>query len=438
MTYKYSIDTRTIQPGECFVAIRGERYDGHDFIPQATAKGATALVVETELSDLTIPPNVTVKNVNDSIQFLAREARKRIDELQPDVIAITGSVGKTTTRRAVATVLREEFSVVTPEGNWNTSLGLSLTILNELAYRNQKLVVEIGTYQMGTIAHVCLFVPPSIAVVTNIHPVHLESMGTIRNIMLAKRELVEAITPNGVACLNWDDPRVRRMSGSCQGRVLTYGIRPGASISPERIRVSIPLPGSYNIYPALAAFCVGHCLGLPDNTINEGLSRLTPEKGRLNQLPGVNGSIIIDDTYNASPISSFAALALLKDQLAKRRIAFLGDMLELGGHEIEAHHSVLEIAVDVADQVILVGPRFSYASKHIILENPESLFAFGTSDDATAALADEKIYHPKDGDCILIKGSAGMRLEKIVQHMLHPSVDPTSVLVRQEPGWRDL
>ncbi len=435
---KYSIDTRTIQPGEYFVAILGDRYDGHNFIPQAIEKGAIGLIVEKDVTGLGLPAHIVIKQVQDTIHYLAGEAHKLIEKLQTDVIAITGSVGKTTTKNAIATVLRQAFPVVTSKGNLNTLLGLSLTVLNQLSDNKQKLVVEMGTYQKGNIAHLCYFIPPAISVITNIHPVHLEKMGTMENITLAKREAVEALPPKGIACLNWDDSRVRTMADHCRGRAIFYGQQPGADFVPERITVDIPLLGSYKIYPALAAFCVGHCLGLPDNIINQGLSKLTPNKGRLVKLPGINKTTLLDDTYNASLVSTLVALEALSNQPTKRRIAFLGDMLELGDEEAVSHRQIVKSTIEVADRIILVGPRMSLAARQMNTPQDKQIFTFENSNNVVTALKAGQVYQPEEGDCILVKGSAGVRMERVAQCLLSPEIDANSTLVRQEASWKDI
>lgn len=433
---RYSIDTRTIKPGEVFVAIRGDRFDGHDFIKLAVEKGASGLVVEKDISYEAIPSNVDIVEVSNSTEYLAVEAEKRIENLQPLIIGVTGSVGKTTTKNAIASVLKQVFPVTVTQGNLNTLLGISLTVLNQITDKNQKFVAEVGTYQRGNISNICKFIKPSISVVTQIQPVHLETMGTIENITLAKGELVEALDESGTACLNYDDFRVRSMNNRCKGRVVYYGTAPQADVTPDQITTEIPLIGSYKVYPAMAAYCVGQVLGLSNELINIGLANLQPEKGRLAKLPGRNNSVILDDTYNASLVSTLASLDALKNLPAKRRIAILGDMLELGSEEKNAHNQAVKYASQTADIVILVGIRMQAALK----ENDskvEVLACYETSKDAVTALTKKEIHFPISGDLILIKGSAGVRMEYITKLLLDPDIDPKDVLVRQEVGWQN-
>jgi UDP-N-acetylmuramoyl-tripeptide--D-alanyl-D-alanine ligase len=433
---RYAHDTRTMQAGDYYVAIRGERFDGHRFIPDALHKGAAGLVVERDISEYAVPAHIDVIRVASSIDYLGELARERLAELGCNVVAITGSVGKTTAKAAAVTVLQQAFEVVTPQGNWNTLLGLSLTVLNQLTSPQQTFVTEIGIYHEGEIAHVCRYIQPHIGVVLNVQPVHLETMGTIETIARAKGEMAEAVRPEGVACLNYDDPRVRAMAARTRGRVVFYGSDPAADITPTRITADIPLLGTYKTSTALVAFSIATCFGMSDEQINQGLTQLAPPKGRLVMLPGVADTTLIDDTYNASLSSSLAALEALAHQPATRRIAIMGDMLELGSSEEQAHRDVLAQARNVADLLILVGPRFERAMQQLDLAPQPALSHFADVQAALAELQTGTRYQPATGDVVLFKGSAGMRIEHLVRHYLRPDLDPAAVLVRQEANWR--
>ena len=213
----YSSDTRTLQPGDTFVAVRGERTDGHAYLAEAVARGATTLIVENGAAVSGVPGGVEIMRVPDTIVHLGELARRRLAEQRPVVVAVTGSMGKTTTRNAIATVAAQGFPVIAPKGNLNTLLGLSLTVLNELHTAEQGgagavLVAEMGAYQRGDLAQICAYIRPDIAVVTNVRPVHLERMGSIENVALAKGEIVDALTERGTACLNADEPLVAAMA----------------------------------------------------------------------------------------------------------------------------------------------------------------------------------------------------------------------------------
>jgi UDP-N-acetylmuramoyl-tripeptide--D-alanyl-D-alanine ligase len=433
---RYSSDTRTLQPGDTFVAVRGERTDGHAYLAEAVARGASTLIVEAGATVSHVPSAVEVVRVPDTIVHLGELARQRLAELKPVVVAITGSMGKTTTKNAIATVAAQSFPVLAPKGNLNTLLGLAVTVLNQLHEAGWVLVAEMGAYQRGDLAQICEYIRPAISVVTNVRPVHLERMGNIENVALAKGEIVDALSEAGTACLNADDPRVRAMAARCQGRVLTYGAE--AEISPRLIQVPIPLLGAYQVYTALAAYSVGRCLDMSDAAINAGIAQLKPEKGRLKRLPGLNGSQLIDDTYNASRDSILAALAVLAEQPAERRFAVLGDMLELGSVERAAHREVTARALQVADGVVLVGPRLAAAAAQLAPSGARPLAAYANSNEAGAAQAAGQLLHPRPGDLILIKGSEGLRMERVTEQLIAPEVDRARELPRQDVAWKQI
>lgn len=435
---KYSKDTRTIKPGEYYVAIRGERYNGHDFILDAILKGAIGIIIEEDIADVQIPNHIKIIRVDNSIEFLANEANKRIQTLKTEIVAITGSVGKTTTKKAIASVLSQVFPIVESQDNLNTLLGLSLTVLNSLVSKDEILIIEMGTNRLGDLARMCNTFPPSVSVVLNVKPVHIATMGSIETIARAKKEIVDALDEKGTACLNFDDPIVRKMGHSCKGNVVFFGRNPDANITFDNIKVDIPLLGPYRIDTALAAYCVGKCFGLSEDVINRGLENIEPEKGRLVQLPGIYGINIIDDTYNASPVSMIAALEVLQNCPAKRRIALLADMLELGDLEVSGHHQVLEAALQVADIVLLIGPRFSKTTRIAEKTNTKIIQCYETQDEAIRSLQNGIIYQPREGDYLLCKGSASMRMERLVKLFLDPNVDASKVLVRQSESWKNL
>ncbi len=439
MNIRYSIDTRSIKPGEYYVAIRGERYDGHDYIEEAVNKGAKGLVVERKSVQSSDFPDIPIKIVEDCSVYIAEQARNRIKELGSKVVLITGSVGKTTTKNAIVDVLVPHLEVMSPSGNLNTLLGISLTILNHLVDSNQILVAEVGTYQVGNIANLCSYIKSHIAVVTNVHPVHLSRMKTIQNIALAKSELVSSLPKHGVACLNWDDPFVRPMSKLVKGRTVSYSMsNEFADVTPRYINVELPSLGEYQIYSALAAFCIGKEFGISSEHINQSLANLRPIKGRLNLLCGLEGAIIIDDSYNASDISTFEALRVLGNYPGKRRIAILGDMLELGDRELDAHQQTIKHAAGLVDILVLVGSRMNVAAYELGINKSRTIFIHAKPTEISQFITKRQVNFPKPGDIILVKGSAGMRMENVVEHLLHPDIDPTTVLVRQESQWKTI
>lgn len=429
----FSTDTRTLRPGDTYVAIRGETHDGHRFIPQAIRKGAAGVVTE---EDVEAPPGVEVVRVESALGYLVGRATDKVRHIGPEIVAITGSVGKTTTKMAVLAVLREAFPVVASEGNRNTPLGLSLLVLNAEITSETKLVLEMGARLAGDIRDLCACFPPTVSVVTNVKGVHLETFGTIDGVAREKSELVRALGPGGTACLNADDPRVRAMADVNEGRTLLYGRGADADVRPDRITAALPLLGDHAVYTALAAMSAGLALGMDDDAINRGLAKVETEKGRLNRLRGKNGSVLIDDTYNASPEATRSALGVLAGLEGTRRVAFLGDMLELGDAEVEEHARVLAEAVRVADAVHAVGPLMARAAATLPEEARGRLTLHAASAEVADALRDGDLYTPRAGDVVLVKGSQGLRMERVAAALLHPDLDPADVLPRQSESWR--
>jgi len=430
---RYSTDTRTIRPGEIYVAIKGDRFDGHAFTADAVAKGASGLIVEKPVS---APSHVQVVQVPNPVQHLAEEAHKKLLRIRPTVIAITGSVGKTSTKNAITTVLEGQFPVLSTSGNLNTVLGVSRTLLNGDFDATTKVVLEMGACRTGDIAKLCEYFPPDISVVTNVHGVHLETFGSIEGVVQGKSEIVQALSPGGTACLNADDARVATMEAVNAGRTMWYGTDETCSISPELILEPLPLLGDHVIYLALAAFAVGHVLGMPHDVIRERLAALRPEKGRLSRLPGISGCTLIDDSYNASPAATRSALAVLRREPAARRVACLGDMLELGPQSRDEHIAIIEEALSVADHVVLVGAHMSDA----LASCPgwKEITFFKSARQAVHALQRGMPIQPGSGDVFLVKGSQGMGMEHISRLLLREDIAPETVLCRQTQSWRQI
>jgi UDP-N-acetylmuramoyl-tripeptide--D-alanyl-D-alanine ligase len=439
------IDSRHAVPGALFVALRGEHADGHDYVADAFSRGAIAAVVERDVPvsgvivDVTDPARVLPKEwsqpivirVADSLDALQRLATFwRSQHTDVRVIGITGSVGKTTTKELVAAVLARRYVTLKSEASYNNEIGLPLTLLH-LTDEHERVVLEMGMYDVGEICSLACIAQPHVGVVTIIGPVHLERAGTIECIVKAKTELVEALppAPEGVAILNYDDERVRGMSKATDARVFYYGLSPEAHLwadhidglglegirfqlhcGDETLHVRIPLLGRHSVHTALRAAAVGLIEGLTWQEIMEGL-RGPAHQLRLVAVPGPKGTTILDDTYNASPASTIAALNLL-DELGGRKIAVLGDMLELGNYEQEGHEKVGMRALEVADVLIAVGPRGRMIGEtarrwgmptdqvHIVEGNAEVI-----------ALLEDMVL---EGDVILVKGSRAMQMEEIV------------------------
>jgi UDP-N-acetylmuramoyl-tripeptide--D-alanyl-D-alanine ligase len=447
------IDSRLVEPGCVFVALRGERGDGHDFVPDALEKGAVAVLAEERALDHDIswavlrpgrplpegigPGRPAALIVPDSLAGLQQAAahwRRRFDVR---VIAVTGSVGKTVTKELVAAVLRQRFETLWSEGNYNNEIGLPLTLL-QLREGHQRVVVEMGMYALGEIAQLAAIAKPDVGVVTNVGATHLERLGSLERIAQAKAELPRALptaAEGGIAILNADDARVRAMAQDTVAQVMTFGLASDADVrasevetfgleglrlrfehAGQSIRARLPLLGRHSAHNALAAAAVGLAEGLTWGDILEGL-RDRRAQVRLVAVTGPAGSLLLDDTYNSSPASCLAALNLLAE-LPGRRIAVLGDMLELGSNEKTGHRVVGHRAHDVADVLVTVGSlgRLIGDTAEEAGMPPDRVFRLATNADAV-----DLLHHIiQSDDVVLIKGSRGLQMETIVSALTEP------------------
>src|SRR5262245_18491063 len=342
-----SIDSRTCAPGDVFFAIRGPRLDGHAFVADALARGAAAAVVSRFPVERALPPDVPLVLVEDTTRALHRLAAFHRRRWPIPVVAVTGSNGKTTTKELCAAVLAERFRVLKAGGSFNNQWGVPLTLLG-LGATHEAAVLELGMNAFGEIAALAQLARPQVGVVTMIAPAHLQGVGSIEGVQRAKGELVQAIPADGTVVLNADDPLVLALARHARGRVLTYGQAPMADVriagvrtisgglgfelatDGERVDVHLPLSGRHNAWNAAAAAAVGLALGIPLAGVASGLGRAVPVKGRL-VWRDAGGVRILDDTYNANPVSLRAALDALRDAASVGRVwVVFGDMLELG------------------------------------------------------------------------------------------------------------
>ena len=439
------IDSRNAIEGSLFIALPGERVDGHDYVQSAFDNGALVALVDQDMPDtfntldlrntyfnpdsvtLSLPICLRVENSLSALQAFAAYWREKHPVR---TIGITGSVGKTSTKELTASLLSEKFSVLKNPGNRNNEIGLPLTLL-ELEDHHDCAVLEMGFYVPGEIRTLCDIASPQVGVVTNIGTVHAERAGSQEAIARGKAELVESLPadPDGIAILNLDDPWVKQMAAKTQAKVFTYGITEKADLTASDIKthgleglsctlsyqgqahaIRSPLLGDFSVYTILRATAAALVEGLDWNTILQGLS-VSRVDLRMHHITLPNGAVILDDTYNASPASTIAALKLLKG-LKGRRVAILGDMLELGAYEESGHQSVGEYAATAADVLILVGDR-SKVSAEAALQNdfPEKHLEWYPDSQTAAEAAASKI---QKGDVVLIKGSNSMRMDRIM------------------------
>jgi len=453
------IDSRVVQEGDLFVALRGEKTDGHLYLADAFARGARAALagpkaLEMGLVGTFLLPDGAVRRpegagsagpylfiVDDTLAALQKLAgwwRRRMPAI---AIGVTGSVGKTTTKEIIANVLAQRFVTLRSEGNLNNEIGLPLTLL-KLTPRHERVVLEMGMYALGEIANLCRLARPRIGVVTNVGPTHLERLGTIERIAQAKAELVQALPPadeGGVAILNADDPLVSAMAGRTAARVFTYGLDDTSDLWADEIRseglegirfrfhygrevlhVHLPMLGRHSVHTALRGAAAGLVEGLSWSEIIKGLQQQRGQL-RLMVVRGLRGSMLIDDTYNASPASMLAALNLLDDLCndTHRAIAVLGDMLELGSYEEAGHRLVGGRAAQVADKLITVGERARWiADEALAVGMPRThIYTTANKDDAIAIL----LGLLREGDIVLIKGSRALAMEDIVEALAQPA-----------------
>jgi UDP-N-acetylmuramoyl-tripeptide--D-alanyl-D-alanine ligase len=421
------VDSRQVQAGDLFIGLRGERHDGSDFAAEAIARGAAGVLVER-------PPDVAaaaVYVVRDSLRALHALAGYVWRQRPLPVLAITGTVGKTSTKEVAARLFSRRYRVLMSEGGLNGEIGWPLVLLRREPV-HEFAVLELGMYRRGEISLQCELAPPRYGIVTNIGYTHMERLGSLEAIVAAKQELVEHIPPEGTVALNGDDPRVLGMRAAARGRVLTYGTtstcdvrgteleshgRAGIAFTlwadGRSVRVRAPLPGAHNLYTCLAAATAALADGFSLEEIAAGLAEAANPL-RLKFLDGPGGTLIIDDTYNASPASMTAALRVLAEQRAGRRIAVLGDMLELGAVEEECHHELGRQAAAVVDLLFTVGPRARWTAEAARAAGLAAVRHFPSKEGLAAAVRAEL----RPGDAVLLKGSRGLALETIVAELL--------------------
>ena len=422
----YSIDSRTVRPGELFFAVRGERLDGHDFIDQALARGAVAAVVRRDhLARYPIRAQlVAVEDTLVALQTLATAVRRMWAR---PLIAVTGSVGKTTTKDAIAHVLASRFRVLKSEGNFNNHFGLPLMLL-KLEPEHDVAAIELGMSHAGEIAALAKIAQPEIGVVTCVAAVHLEFFNSVSDIARAKYELITSLPATGIAVLNADDEYVCQFGRDFKGKVVTFGMNPSADVRAENIeqrgslgsgfdvivggyreKATLPLVGNHNISNALASVAVGIERGLTPSEAVGALRTLAPsdKRGQVVQLDNIT---IINDCYNSNPKALKAMVDALVAMPAKRRIVVAGEMLELGPSAADLHRQAGEhIAGQKID--VLLGVRG--LAQEIVAAAQSRVRADFV---ATPEQAGEWLAHEaRDGDVVLLKASRGVKLERALE-----------------------
>lgn len=421
-----SIDSRTLGVGEVFFAIRGHRLDGHGFVADAASRGASCLVVHN-LPDR-VPAGVALVLVEDTTVALGRLAAAHRARFKIPVVAVTGSNGKTTAKEMIAAVLGVRWRVLKSESSLNNQWGLPLTLLR-LGPEDEAAVLEIGTNKPGEIAALSALAGPTVAVVTTVAEAHIEFFGSLEGVREEKAALVRALRPEGVAVLNGDDPRVAGMARDTRARVITYGRAPSAEVraaaDPVETEAGLEFPleiggvrepvvlrfaGRHNVANALAAAGAGVALGLGPAEVARGLAEARPVRGRCVWRPA--GHVrILDDTYNANPASVRAALeTAVAHRGPGRLVVVLGDMLELGAAADEAHREAgRQVAASGAAEFVGMGPHARLAVEAAREAGIGATHHTTTFEDTVAHL----LKRVAPGDLVLVKGSRGMRMERV-------------------------
>lgn len=446
-----AIDSRQVGPGELFVALRGEQTDGHRFIPDAVRAGAAAILCarpDAEAEARGVPQVIVADPLAALHQLAAQHLRAHLTR-QPTtrVIAIAGSNGKTTTKEATAALLARLGPTLKTEGNLNTETGLPISLLR-LDSEHRFVVLEMGAQRVGEVALLCRIAPPRIAVVTVVGPEHLEFFGGMEQVIEAEGEAVAALAPDGIAILNEDDPHVRAMHERAAGRVISYGQAPEAQVRATdlagdplmgleftlrydgaAVPVRLRLPGEHAVTTALAAAAVALACEMRLEEAAAGLGELRPAKRRGEIKRGIQGSTVVDDSYNANRQSALAAIELLRaahTAPGARRWLLFGDMLELGEFA-PSEHALVGAAAASLDELALVGSEVRATAEGARAAGmpADRIHYYPASLDDPVALAaaqaEAAAYvraHLQPGDLALVKGSLGAGMDALVRALV--------------------
>ena len=430
-------DSRTITEGSVFVALKGENTDGHRYVKQALNDGAVCAVV----SDMSLKDEgLSVIVVEDTYKALRQMGKLYRDEFNIPCISVTGSVGKTSTKDMVYTVLSEQYNVHKTEKNFNNEIGLPLTVFG-LKSEHDMMVLEMGMSGFGEISRLTEIASPDTAIITNIGLAHIEKLGSQENILKAKLEVLENLSQDGAVILNGDDPYLRTLEGTLPFETLYYGIESkNCDITAENIKkysggtdftvkvdgieyeISINVPGTHHVYNALAAILAGIRYNIPVKKIVEGIAKFVTSGMRQN-IVDLNDYVIIKDCYNASPQSMESGLEILQSVNSNKtdkkytRIAVLGDMLELGDISKEEHEKIGKLLTKYhVDKLITVGAMAEFIGKSAIEEGFMASDVYTFHDNESVINNIFSIINPED--IILFKGSRGMKLEEIADYLI--------------------
>lgn len=416
-------DSRAVNKGMLFIPLAGERFDGHDYIESALNKGAAAVLTH---KDLDFKTDKCVIRVGDTLTALGDIARFYKNKYSVPTVAVTGSVGKTTTKDMIYAALASQKKTLKTMENYNNNIGLPKTLFN-LNDEHELAVVEMGMNHFGEIDYLASIANPDIAVITNIGMSHIENLGSREGIFKAKTEITRGFTEKNTLIVNGDDDYLKTLKSGAPYKVVTYGIS-GCDVYAKNITdnglkgieftavadgaeyaVKVNVPGEHNVYNALAAICVSRELGLDIPKAIAGIENMTLTANRL-EIEDINGVTVIKDYYNASPSSVRAALKILSTEKRRRKAAVLGDILEMGEYAKDAHYALgADVMNSGADFLITAGENAKYIADGARDGGMKNVKSFDTTDAAAEAVKREI----KDGDVVLIKASHGMKFEKI-------------------------
>lgn len=418
-----SIDTRTLQAGDLYIAIQGDRFNGHEFVAAAVSAGAAAVLVHED-----IETSVPQLRVADTRKALGSLARYWVRQFNTPLIAVTGSNGKTTVKEIIATILRQLGPVLATRGNLNNDIGVPLTLL-EMREEHDYAVIEMGANHAGEIAALVAIAQPDVALITKIGQAHLEGFGSVQGIAEAKSEIFAGLKPDGYAVINADDAYVdlmRRAASHCHTR--EFGLSPGVDVQGlpgpglviktmgETLKPGFALSGDHNVMNALSAVAAVQCLYIQPENIARGLEQVRPVPGRLEKKPGLRGAQLIDDSYNANPDSARQAIDVLARYEGIRYLA-LGDMAELGADAESLHADLGEYARQSGiDGLWTTGPLSAAIQKAFTGDAP---LAGGHFTDQEALISDlsEQL---NAGVTVLVKGSRSARMERVIKALMPP------------------
>ena len=428
-----AVDSRNVTPGCCFVALRGERVDGHAYVGEAIAAGARVALVERPIE---LGGDAALVQVADSLVALQQLAAWWRSRSAVRVVGITGSTGKTIAKEITADVLARCLAVLRNEGNLNSETGLPMTLLR-LEPEHQAAVLEMSMYTTGEIARLAEIARPEVGVVLAVHPTHLQRAGSIEKIAEAKSELPQALPRDGLAVLNADDHRVAAMERVTAARVLTFGLGEHADVRATDLeshgihgteftihapwasrRMLNGTPGRHLVPHALAAATVAQHFDVPLPEVAAALEQGSHAPHRMAVRETTTGATLVDDTYNASPVSVSAALEFLGEtpvRVGRRRLAVLGDMLELGPEEERLHREIGAMAAHMVDGLVAVGPRGRWIADAARAEGLATVATAEDADDAVEAV--ERTLAPVAGDLLLAKASRGIGLDLLVERL---------------------